>query len=218
MRREELAACLLAADGTERYELLEKHTALVDPELAHSLETLFYDARVNDLARAQSAAAALNDLAVVLDQPEVSALSDWINGIAALDLEGKAELALGRLDEAAARFTKLGLSLQAAATQVSKLRALAMLGRYEEAQDCGLQARTTFLANGDMLSAGKVEHNLGNIYFRRDRYQEAEDFYRSARARFEAENDEEQCVLIDTNLATALIFQHKFRGAASLYS
>ncbi|HEX8183354.1 MAG TPA: CHAT domain-containing protein, partial [Blastocatellia bacterium] len=67
------------------------------------------------------------------------------------------------------------------------------------------------------LSAGKVEHNLGNIYFRRDRYQDAEHFYRSARARFEAENDEEQCVLIDTNLATALIFQHKFRDAALLY-
>ncbi len=218
MRTEELAAYLLAADDTERDELLKKNPALVSLDLAHSLETLFHDARVNDPARAQRAAAALNGLAVVLEQPEVSALSEWINGIAALEIEGKAELALRRLDEAAARFTNLNLPLQTASTQVSKLRALAMLGRYEEAHDCGLRARNTFLTNGDGLSAGKIEHNLGNIYFRRDRYQEAEHFYRSARARFEAENDEEQCVLIDTNLATALIFQHKFRGAASLYS
>jgi CHAT domain-containing protein/tetratricopeptide (TPR) repeat protein len=217
MNQGELAVCLLAADVAERTALLKHHAELVNIDLAHALESLFYDARVNDPSRAGRAATAIDELAGVLDNQEVTALSDWINAIAALEIEGKAELALTRLDEAAARFTHLNRPLQAAGTQVSKLWALALLGRYDEALDCGLQAREIFLAHGDRLSVGKIEHNLGNIYFRRDRYQEAEHFYRSARARFEAENDEKQCVLIDTNLATALIFQHKFRDAARLY-
>jgi CHAT domain-containing protein/tetratricopeptide (TPR) repeat protein len=217
MTREELAASLLAADDAERSELLKRHTGLVSVDLAHSLKALFHDARVSDPAQAECAAAALNHLADFLDHPEVSALAGWISGIAALDIEGKAELALARLDRAEALFNRLKQPLQSAITRVSKLRALAMLGHYEEALDCGLRARDILLAHGDTLSAGKIEHNLGNIYLRRDRYQEAEYFYRSARARFEADNDEKQCVLIETNLATALVFQHKFREAAQLF-
>ncbi|MGA9773803.1 MAG: CHAT domain-containing tetratricopeptide repeat protein [Blastocatellia bacterium] len=222
MKQEELAVSLLAtdllaADDAGRTKLLKHHTDLTGIDLAHALEALFYDTRVNDPTRAGRAATALDDLANALDDLEVKALADWINAIAALEIEGKAELAIARLDLAAAGFARLGQPLQAAATQVSKLWALALLGRYDEALDCGLEAREIFLAHKDRLSVGKIEHNLGNIYFRRDRYREAEHFYRSARARFEAENDEKQCVLIDTNLATALIFQHKFRDAARLY-
>jgi CHAT domain-containing protein/tetratricopeptide (TPR) repeat protein len=217
MTREELAARLLTADYAERVELFCQHAALVGIDLARRLEALFYDARVSDPARAQLAATALDHLACVLGHLGVSALSDWVSGIAALEIEGNAELALARLDRAADQFTKLDRPLETASTEVSKLRALAILGRYDEALDCGLRARKVFLAHADALSAGKVEHNIGNIYFRRDRYQEAEHFYRSARKRFESENDEEQCILIDTNLATALIFQHKFREAALLY-
>lgn len=213
-----MAVRLLAADDAGRKELLNHHTDLVNIDLARALEALFYDARVNDPNRAGRAATALDELASRLDNLEITALAHWINAIAALEIEGRAELAISRLDEAAARFAKLDQPLRSAATQVSKLWALALLGRYDEALDCGLEARKVFLAHGDKLSAGKIEHNLGNIYFRRDRYQEAEHYYSSARTRFEAENDEKQCVLIDTNLATALIFQHKFRDAARLYT
>src|SRR5215216_376622 len=122
MTREELAARLLAADYAGRVELFNKHSTLVDVDLAHRLETLFYDARVSDLARAQLAATALDHLSGCLDRAEVAALSDWVNGIAALEIEGKAELALARLTRAAAQFTKLGRPLQTASTEVSKLR------------------------------------------------------------------------------------------------
>lgn len=218
MTQEELALRMLDASSAERNELLKSHTVVANLDLAHALEALFYDARVNDPARAGRAAAALKDLVEILDDTEARALADWINAIAALEIEGKAESALAGLDCAARAFATLDRPLDVAATQVTRLRALAMLGRYEEALDCGLRARDIFLEHKKTLSAGKIEHNLGNVYFRRDLYQEAEHFYRSARARFEAANDENQCVLIDTNLATALIFQYKFRDAALLYT
>jgi len=40
----------------------------------------------------------------------------------------------------------------------------AMQGSYDEAIACALEAREVFLAEGDLLGAGKIEQNLGNIY------------------------------------------------------
>jgi hypothetical protein len=36
-----------------------------------------------------------------------------------------------------------------------------------------VQAHAVFVAQADMLAAGKIEQNLGNIYFRREQYHEA---------------------------------------------
>jgi len=47
----------------------------------------------------------------------------------------------------------LGHPVSAAATQVNKLRTLAVLGRYDEALECGRQARDVFLAHNDLLAA-----------------------------------------------------------------
>jgi CHAT domain-containing protein len=217
MTREELAARLSAADTAEQTALLKEHTDLLDPELASALKSLLYDARDNNPLLARGAAIALKQVANLTRDAEVIAVAIWMEGIVALELDGHAEEAVAKLDEAANRFNALEQSLQVASVQVGKLYALALLGRYNEALECGLGARDVFLAHGDMLSTGKIEKNIGNLYYRRDRYQEAEHFYRAALARFEAAGDERMTVLIDTNLATALIYQHKFRDAEALY-
>lgn len=217
MTREELAARLSAADEVERAWLLGEHVALLDVELAYSLKALFDDAKYNNLARAQRAASALDSLADSTHDPTIGAISVWTAGIASLHMSGQAELAITRLDEASARFETLGLPRLAAGTQVNKLHALALLGRYEEALECGLRARDIFLALGESLGAAQIEQNLGNINFRRDRYQEAEQLYRASLARFEQGGDPKQLVLIETCLGTALIYQYKFRDATLLY-
>src|SRR4029079_8226170 len=119
MTQQEMAAHLLDASHAERNELLNHHASLINFDLARELESIFYDARVSNPARAGSAAAALNDLAGFLNNAEASALADWINGIAALEIEGKAELALAKLDSAAAAFASLDRPRETAATQVT---------------------------------------------------------------------------------------------------
>jgi CHAT domain-containing protein/tetratricopeptide (TPR) repeat protein len=214
---EELADALISADDDERRRLFERHVDRLDTRLAHSLKALFDDCKHSDPARAERAAAALKALSDFTHSPEIAALARWTNGISALLIAGQAERAIDHLDDAAARFNALDQPLNVAATQVSKLHALAILGRYDEALDCGLRARDVFVAHHDEAAAGKIEHNLGNIYFRRDAYQQAEWFYRTARARFAAARDERQLTFVETSLATALIFQHKFRDATELY-
>src|SRR5262245_19219946 len=200
----------------ERAALLKRYGALADVDLARALKSLYDSTESNDPARAADAVRALMALSNTIDDPEVRGLAAWTSGMAALDRGNMAE-SITYLNDAEAQFLALGRTHTAAATQVSKLIALAMLGRYDEAIDCGVRARDVFLAEGDTLAAGKIEQNLGNIYFRRDRYREAEQFYRSARERFLALGHQAQLILADNNLANVLAVQHRFRDAAHLY-
>lgn len=216
MVQTELAALLAAADDMERAELLARYAALTDIDLAWALKAR-YDATESAAPRhAVGAAAALTALARITGDPEVHALASWTAGMATLDT-GRMEAAIMHLDDAKTRFEALGRPHLAAATQVSKLIALAMLGHYDEAIACGLEARDVFLAHDDTLAAGKIEQNLGNIAHRRERYYEAEQFYCSARERFVAVGDQKQLTYADNNLANVMALQHQFRTAALLY-
>jgi CHAT domain-containing protein/tetratricopeptide (TPR) repeat protein len=214
--RTELAARLAVADDEQRAMLLARHAALADVELAYVLKELFDHNESSDPARAIEAAGVLEILASATDSPVVHALASWTAGMAA-QLDGRLERSIEYLDSAELQYLAIGDTQTAASTQVSKLITLAMLGRYDKAIECGLQARDVLAACGDMLAAGKIEQNLGNIYFRRDNYQEAERFYRAARSRFLVAHDQKELAKVDNNLANALNFQYKFRLAAPLY-
>jgi tetratricopeptide (TPR) repeat protein len=205
-----------AADDEERRALLSGHGAAAGASLAHALKDVCLEAWSGDPPRAVAAAAALEALADAADSEEVAALCDWGSGIAAL-VGGRMEEAVRRLSEAEARFQSLCQPHTAASTQVSKLVALAMLGRYEEAIETGLRARDRFLEHGDLLEAGKIENNIGNIHFRRDRYREAEQFQREARAHYAAAGDPVQLARIDNCLANTRVALHDFRSAEQLY-
>ena len=92
-----------------------------------------------------------------------------------------------------------------------------MLGRYDEALRTGLRARATFLAHKDLLATGKIEQNLGNIYFRRDDYRKAEQLYRTARQRFLILDDSKQLAQIDNCLGFgAYLAAQIYRSGESL--
>ncbi len=139
MERAELAARLVEAGDAEREALLKDNSALGDVELAYALKEICYDAFTSEPTKSVRAAAALKLLAELNGEDETRALSEWVGGIAAL-VEGQMERAIAQLDLAKAHLLSLGKAPTAAATQVSKLIALSMLGRYDEAIECGLQA------------------------------------------------------------------------------
>jgi CHAT domain-containing protein len=217
MKVEKMAAVLAAADDDSRASLLRQYPSLGNVDLAHSLKSRFDEVKTTDPSLARGALSALKSLAELTDDPGILAISVWTEALEALQIDGNAEFAVSRLDQAADQFAKCGQPLLAAATQINKLQALAMLGHYDQALECGRQARQAFIDGGEARRAGQVEQNLGNIYFRRDRYQDAEQYYRSARARFLAEDDTEHLLEVDVCLATSLIYQHRFRDGSSLY-
>lgn len=216
IEREELAARLVAADEHQRTELLQDFRAALDSHLAYILKDICLDGWSSDPMRSLAAAAALKHIAEISTDPEINALCHWTQGIEAL-INGDMVGAVATLDRAREGFLALNKPHVAAATEVSKVVALAMLGLYDEAIACALRSREVFLQHGDLLAAGKIEHNIGNLYFRRDQYVEAEKFHTSARERFLAVDHEKQLATINNCLANTHVVLHKFASASSLY-
>jgi CHAT domain-containing protein/Tfp pilus assembly protein PilF len=220
MDRAELAARLVEADETRRDALLEESVGATDTEVAKQLAYILKDICLDGWSsapmRSLAAAATLRKLSELHPEPEITALCLWSHGIEAL-IGGDMPGAIESLDRARTGFLELNKPEVAASTEVSKVIALAMLGLYDEAIASALRAREVFLHTGNVLAAGKIEHNIGNLYFRRDQYREAETFHSSARERFIAVNNEKQLATINNCLANTHAILHKFSSAAALY-
>jgi CHAT domain-containing protein/tetratricopeptide (TPR) repeat protein len=216
MRHAELAALLVKSSNATRETLLWENATLLDTELAYCLKDICLEGWSTHPGQAIGAAACLRLLAGIRPSTEIKALSSWAAGLQAL-INGQMQSAISELEDAERRFLGVGKIHTAAATQVSKLIALSMLGRYEEAIECGLRAREVFLAYNDIRAAGKIEHNIGNLYFRRDRYHDAEVFQTSARERFTALNDQKQLATVNNCLANTHALLHKFKSAEELF-
>ena len=220
MDRAELAARLIESDEARRDALLDESVGALDvqlaTQLAYILKDICLDGWSSDPARSLAAAATLRKISQIHPEPEITALCHWSQGIEAL-IDGDMPGAIESLDRARAGFLGLNKPEVAASTEVSKVIALAMLGLYDEAIACALRAREVFLDHQNLLAAGKIEHNIGNLYFRRDQYREAETFHTSARERFIAVNNEKQLATINNCLANTHAVLHKFSSAAALY-
>lgn len=211
------AQLLASHEPTTRGQALAAHASSPDPALAAALKTLYVEAITGNPALAAGAAATLAQMAAATPDDETSAMNDWVAGMAAIQIEGRIEAAIPLIDRAAAKFEAIGQLATAAATQPTKLYALALLGRYDEAIACGERARSILLDHGDLLTAGKVEQNLGNLHHRRNHYSQAEQSYDSARRLFAAIGDQRLLVFAENGLANVLTLRHQLREAAQLY-
>lgn len=216
MQHPELATLLVNSNTASREALLWENSSLANLELAYRLKDICLEGWSTHPAQALGAAASLQLLAALRPNPEIKALAAWAAGLKAL-IDGQMEFAISELEEAERQFISAGKIQTAAATQVSKLIALSMLGRYQEAIECGLRAREVFLAYNDFQAAGKIEHNIGNLHFRRDRYRDAEVFQTAARDRFAALNDQKQLATVNNCLANTYALLHKFKSAEDLF-
>jgi len=160
--------------------------------------------------KTKSGALVLESLAKQDSNLEISALAKWIKGISALT-KGKPETAIKRLDEAAAIFYQTNKEHEAAQTQVSKLYALALLGNYNEAIKIGKKILKIFEKVGDELAAGKIEKNIGNIFWRRDFYKKAENNFLSAQKRFTKIKNQEGLAMVENCLSTVCSADCLFR-------
>ena len=216
MQHAELATRLVNSSDANRELLLSENPVLADVELAYKLKDICLEGWSTHPAQALGAAASLQLLSNLRTHPEIKALTAWAAGLQAL-IGGEMELAISELEHSERGFLSLGKTHTAAATRVSKLIALSMLGRYEEAIECGLHAREVFLTYNDFHAAGKIEHNIGNLHFRRDRYHDAEIFLSAARARFAELNDQKQLATVNNSLAVTQASLHKFKSAEDLF-
>lgn len=148
---------------------------------------------------------------------ELQALCDWTAGIACL-VEGRMAEALQVLGQSGDGWQALGQPLQAARVQVPQIMALAVLGRFDDAQALALQAEAALHAGGDELAAAKVRLNQGSLAFSRDDHAGAVAHYRAAAVRFARAGDPEHSVMADIGLADAMSYLGRFDEAGHFYN
>jgi tetratricopeptide (TPR) repeat protein len=148
---------------------------------------------------------------------ELQALADWTRAVTHLGA-GEMNEAITRLDGAATLFERIGQSAHAVQTQVSKIIALAMLGRYDDAAACGEQAKRAFVAAGDVPAAGRVSLNLASMHIRRGEFSSAARLSREAAVLFARVGDHERSVMADINVADAMTSLADFDEALRIYA
>ncbi|HEX9960172.1 MAG TPA: CHAT domain-containing protein, partial [Pyrinomonadaceae bacterium] len=188
-----------------------------DVKLAAALKEICYAAWTTEPVKAQKAARALKTLVKFNPQAEISALSFWVSGIAELT-GGRLESAMKNLDRAADIFFQIDMEHDAAQTQVAKLIALAMLGRYDEAIETSKKTLKIFEKYGDELAAGKIEMNLSNIVSRRELHTEAERYCLSARKRFLKTGEKTWLTMAENGLANTYAALNDFQKAEKFYA
>ena len=212
----ELAKLIVDTPPELRIAVIIDHEPLPAVKLAESLQQMCYEVWTDDPQKVSAIADVLILVAERTQNPEVRAYSAWTEAIRAL-VDGDLELCIGWIDRSEAAFVTIDMQHLAAKTQTSKLYALALLGRYDDAVDCGLKARAIFLSHNDLYSAGKIENNIGNLFARRDMYRAAEPYLESAHARFTQIDDQRQLAMVENCQAFVKMFQNEFRDAETIY-
>lgn len=218
MQRKKLIAELLEIKRKSAHlSLLKQNAKILDLDLARKLKDTYYDSWTKEPQKTRNAATALEAMSEMVSGDEYKALAFWVSGIADLT-EGKLEKAIRDLDEAAALFRNIKQHHNAAQTQVSKLIALAMLGKYDEAIATGKNALKTFEKSGDELAAGKIEMNLSNIFSRREQHAQAEKFCLKARERFREIGEKQWQTMAENGLANTYAEINDFQKAEKFYA
>lgn len=218
MTRPQLVARLLAAGSEpERKKLLAEHSHLADVRLARALKDECYRLWTSSPANARLVASALKTLARADPSVEVKAILHWVAGIANIT-RGKLETAVDDLNAASKLLSRIGNRHESAQPQVAKLIALAMLGRYDEAQAAGRRALKIFEQFNDQLAAGKIEMNLSNVVSRRDQYRLAESYCLSAYKRFAKLGETTWQTMAENGLANTYAELNEFDKAERFYS
>lgn len=217
MNREQFARKLVESVDESSKTLLEQHPQLCDVELAKCLQQICYEVWTGEPQKVSRIVEVLQNLADVPDENAgITAYYEWTRAIESL-VNGRLEECLSWLDKSEQSFKNSGENHTAATTQISKLYALALLGRYDEAVACGLKAREVFTAHHDFYSVGKIEHNIGNLYWRRDFYRESEPYLTSAHQHFANINDQRQLAMVENCQAFVAALQNNFREAEAIY-
>ena len=217
MKRSSLAAALLRAGSkSRRKKLLGDHPEQADAALARELKDYCYRVWTSRPAETRKAATVLRHLYETARDPEIRALTSWVEGIADITA-GKLESAEKHLDAASRQLKKLRQEHESAQPLVARLIALAMLGRYDAAQRTGEKALRIFKKHRDQLAAGKIEMNLSNIVSRRDQYKLAEKYCLSAYRRFRKIGEGTWQTMAENGLANTYAELNDFKRAEEFY-
>src|SRR5207245_10177253 len=91
------------------------------------------------------------------------------------------------------------------------------LGRYDEGDAAGQDARQICERHGDSLRLARLDSNLGNIFYRQNRFQEARALYLRSHEQLAAVGEPQDVAAVLINLAVCAIGLNDFQDALERY-
>jgi tetratricopeptide (TPR) repeat protein len=169
---------------------------------------------LTDLGAALESASLLSETADALGVPvaRVRARRAWAQ---CLSYSNRFNEALAVLDEGAALAAELGQRRERALVNMTRLHALARLGRLDEAVEAGESAWHDLVEIGDPVAAAKADVNLGVV--QRMRGRPAEAIIHFERALPTLRGEAMLAAQIQSNRAEALLDLHEFQGAEAAF-
>ncbi len=209
---------LISVDSeSKRKSLLSEISQKDCINLAFALKDICWNAWTKEPTLAQESAKTLQLLAKIHPNKKIEAITFWVSSISEIT-KGKLQSAISKIIKSEQLFLQINEEHFAAQTQVSKLYILALLGKYDEAIECGKSALKMFVESGDEIEAGKIEQNIANILWRQELHEQAETYYLSALKRFKKTNNVPLLAMVENGLASNYSNLNKFKSAELFYS
>ena len=134
-------------------------------------------------------------------------------------LKANYQAAIDCYREALAIYDRLGLEVEAGRTMSGNgLQTLSYLGLYDEAFAWSERARATFTRHGSRHHLAVLDHNMGNVLYRRDRFEEALELYERSYREFVELGESQNAAIALKNTATCQISLNQFRKALETYA
>jgi len=148
---------------------------------------------------------------------EILAITDWVAGIACLT-RGQMSEAIIHLDSGTRRFRERAQDAHAAHAQVPKIMALSVLGQHAEAAACGESTQRELTSLGELLAAGKVSLNLGNLHYQLNDFAKSLTQYQQAAELFGKAEYSQWTGMSQLGIANTLEVLGNFDAALKVYA
>ena len=181
---------LALPDLVSQQQLLTAHAAAIDDALIDALKQAADRYLRADAQRSLAVASLIHHAATLRQEPLYRALALFAEAnVYTLGGMGEHQRAVACCDEAAAIYAAAQRPLDQADAQVTKIFALAMVGRYPEALAAGAWASEIFAAAGEWLRLATIFMNVAIVYGRMgndraalEHFDQAGRYYRRAGA------------------------------------
>jgi len=208
---------LSATDLAYQKQLLTTNHAAIDDPLIDALKVLADQQLRADLHAAQATATLLAHAAKLSDNPLHRAIALFAEAnVCSIGGLGAYARAIDCCEEAAAIYARAGLPIDEADAQVTKIFALAMLGRYREALAAGSWAAARLEKAQEWLRLATVLMNVAIVYGRMGQDADALVYFERAGTLYQEAGADGAWSLPGVEMNRALVLRNLGRFAASV--
>ncbi len=214
-----MSAAVTWRDAIRVSDAAERERILAATSSSASVEEALAEARAH-VAQAPPDALTFAELACAMARyvgsPKLKSAAERVRGQTLRALHRHSE-AIDALEASAQHAMASGDERLALQSRIGIVDSLSWLERFDEAIELARELGAKLMLQGDLVEAGKVLINEGNLYHRRDEYDAAETAYQRGLDLLRGRVPADVIARVETNLANIFTHKNRVQEAIALY-